>query len=63
MNKNILIELKYIKKSDYNETLIKEKYEESKMKVNKYSSDLRLENPIKYIVIFVGNDVKYLEKI
>ena len=63
MNRNILIELKYIKKSDYNETLIKEKYEESKMQVNKYSSDLRLENPIKYIVIFVGNDVKYLEKI
>ena len=59
--KNIIIELKYIKKKDYNEELLEEKIKEGKSQLESYSKDERLGNPLKYLVIFVGNELKLVE--
>ncbi len=60
---NIIIELKYIKKMEYSEKLLSEKIEEGKNQLKKYSEDERIENVIKYLVVFVGNDLKVLERL
>ncbi len=60
---NIMIELKYIKKKDYNEKLLKEKIEEGKAQLIKYSKDERINNALKYLVVYVGNDLKILDLI
>ena len=60
---NIMIELKYIKKKDYSEEILKEKIEEGKSQLVSYSKDKRLGNPLKYLVIFVGNELKLLKSI
>jgi len=62
---NILIEIKYIKKSDYSDSVLESKKEEARKQLEKYSMDERIntENLRKYIVIFVGNDVKLLESV
>ncbi len=60
---NIMIELKYIKKKDYSEKILKEKIEEGKSQLVSYSKDERLGNPLKYLVVFVGNELKLVEKV
>ena len=61
MKKNIMIELKYIKKKDYNEKLLKEKIKEGKSQLENYSKDERINNVLKYLVVYVGNDLKILD--
>ncbi len=61
MKKNIMIELKYIKKKDYNEKLLKEKIKEGKSQLESYSKDERINNALKYLVVYVGNDLKILD--
>ncbi len=61
--KNIIIELKYIKKKDYNEELLEEKIEEGKTQLENYSKDERLGDPLKYLVVFVGNELKLVEEL
>ncbi len=61
--RNIIIELKYIKKKDYNEEILKEKIEEGKSQLESYSKDERLGDPLKYLVIFVGNELKIIKEI
>ena len=63
---NIMIELKYLKKSEYrkNKKLLLMKKEEAIAQLNNYSSDDRIPKDIyKYIVIFIGNKVQLIEKI
>jgi len=61
---DIMIELKYIKKKDYNKGLFKRIKEEGKNQLLSYSEYERLSNDTKkYLVIFVGNKVKLLEEI
>ncbi len=60
---NIMIELKYIKKKDYSEELLKEKIEEGKSQLESYSKDERLGDPLKYLVVFVGNELKLVENV
>ena len=63
MKNNIMIELKYIKKKDYSEELLNEKINEGKSQLESYSKDERLGNPMKYLVVFVGNELKLLKSI
>ena len=63
---NIMIELKYLKKSEYrkNKKLLLMKKEEAIAQLNNYSSDDRIPKDIyKYVVIFIGNKVQLIEKI
>ena len=64
---NIMIELKYIKKSDYrkNKKLLSLKKEEAKNQINNYVKDERIpkENLKKYIVIFIGEKVELIEEV
>ena len=64
---NIMIELKYIKKSDYrkNKKLLSLKKEEAKNQINNYVKDERIpkENLKKYIVIFIGEKVEVIEEV
>ena len=63
---DIMIELKYIKKSDYrkNKKLLLIKKEEAKNQINHYVKDERIpkENLKKYIVIFIGEKVEVIEE-
>ena len=63
---DIMIELKYIKKSDYrkNKKLLLIKKEEAKNQINHYAKDERIpkENLKKYIVIFIGEKVEVIEE-
>ena len=63
---DIMIELKYIKKSDYrkNKKLLLIKEEEAKNQINHYVKDERIpkENLKKYIVIFIGEKVELIEE-
>ncbi len=63
MKNNIMIELKYIKKKDYSEELLNETIKEGKTQLESYSKDERLGNPMKYLVVFVGNELKLLSSI
>ena len=64
---NIMIELKYIKKSDYrkNKKLLLIKKEEAKNQINHYVKDERIpkEDLKKYIVIFIGEKIEIIEEI
>ena len=64
---DIMIELKYIKKSDYrkNKKLLQIKKEEAKKQINNYVKDERIpkENLKKYIVIFIGEKVEVIEEL
>ena len=61
--KNIMIELKYIKKQDYSDKLLEEKRKEAKEQLLNYSKDERLGDVCRYLVVFVGNDLKILEEV
>ena len=61
MKKNIMIELKYIKKKDYSEKLLKEKIKEGKSQLENYSKDERINNVLRYLVVYIGNDLKVLD--
>ena len=63
MKKNIIIELKYIKKQDYTDKLLEEKRKEAKEQLLNYSEDERLGDVCRYLVVFVGNDLKILEEV
>ncbi len=63
MKDNVAIELKYIKKKEYNEKILEEKRQEGTLQLKRYSEDERLNITKKYLVIFVGNEVKILENI
>ena len=58
---DILVELKYIKKSDYTEDLLKEKREEVESQLNEYEKAERIskDHLRKYIVIFSGSNLFY----
>ena len=61
---NILIELKYLKKKEYNKKEFENKEQEGKKQLENYGEDSRLPTPLKkYLVIFVGRDCKLLEEI
>ena len=62
---NIMIELKYIKSNDYNDNLLEEKRKEAISQLDTYSKDERLDISTlkKYIVIFVGHNLKVLEEV
>ncbi len=62
---DIMIELKYIKKSECSDNILESKREEALAELNKYIKDDRInkENLIRYIVIFSGSEVKLLESI
>lgn len=64
---DMMIELKYIKKSDYrkNKKLLLIKKEEAKNQINHYVKDERIpkENLKKYIVIFIGEKIEIIEEI
>ena len=55
---DMMIELKYIKKSDYSEELLGEKLKEGIEQIEKYSLDERIEqnNLKKYVIVFVGSE-------
>ena len=63
MKDYVAIELKYIKKKEYNEKILEEKRQEGTLQLKRYSEDERLNITKKYLVIFVGNEVKILENI
>ncbi len=63
MKNNIIIELKYIKNQDYTDKLLEEKIIEGKNQLIEYSKDERLNNPLRYLVVFVGCELKILEKL
>ena len=63
MKKNIMIELKYIKKQDYTDKLLEEKRLDAKEQLINYSKDERLGDVCRYLVVFVGNDLKILEEV
>ena len=64
---NIMIELKYLKVDEYkkNKRLLKQKREDAIRQLIFYSEDERFDksNLKRYIVIFVGNDLKLLEEV
>ena len=64
---NIMIELKYLKVKEYrrNRKLLSIKREEAINQLNSYSMDDRIDktNLKKYVVIFVGNNLKVLENV
>ena len=63
MKKNIMIELKYIKKKDYNEKLLKEKIKEGTSQLENYSKDERINNALKYLVVYDGSELKLVEEL
>ena len=63
MSDNIAIELKYIKKNEYSESLLNSKKEEGIEQLKKYACDERLKITKKYLVLFVGNDIKVIESV
>ncbi len=61
---NIMIELKYIKKSEYSEKILNSKIEEGKRQIEEYSKDKRLVSPLKkYVVVFSGYECKKIVEI
>ena len=57
-NYNIMIELKYIKKSE--ETLYDKVYNEAIEQINRYSN-INIDNLKKYVVVFIGSDYNLIE--
>ena len=64
-NYDIMIEFKYIKKSEYSEKILKEKKLEAISQLKRYSLDNRIDNTNlkKYVIIFVGKDLKLVDEI
>ena len=62
MKNNIIIELKYIEKQDYNEKLLNKKIREGKVELKKYCKDKK-SNTLKYLVVFIGNELKIIEEV
>ncbi len=61
---NIMIELKYIKKSEYSDKLLNSKIEEGKRQIEEYSKDERLVSPLKkYVVVFSGYECKKIVEV
>ena len=62
---DIMIELKYIKKKEFSNKIFKQKRKEGIEQLVSYSEDDRLDktNLKRYVVIFVGNDLKLLEEV
>ena len=64
---NIMIELKYIKVSDYNtnNNLVEEKKKEAISQLELYSKDERLDISTlkRYAIVFVGHELKVLEEL
>ena len=62
---NIMIELKYIKKSEYSKEKLERKREEAINQIREYSLDERItqDNLKKYVVIFKGNELSLLEEV
>ncbi len=59
---NLMIEFKYLKKNEFNESLLNEKIKEGTEQLKSYNLESKL--PLKkYLVVFVGNENKYLEEI
>ncbi len=58
---NLMIEFKYIKKSEFNESLLKEKIEEGTKQLKSYN--LEINNLKKYLIIFVGNECRVIQNI
>ena len=58
---NIMIEFKYIKKNEFNESLFKEKIEEGTNQLKSYN--LEVNNLKKYLVVFVGNECLKLTEV
>ena len=54
MKDNIAIELKYIKKSEYNDLLLEKKKQEGMEQLKKYSEDDRLKITKKYLILHIG---------
>ncbi len=64
MKKNIMIELKYIKKSEYSEKKLNSKIEEGRRQIEEYSKDERLGSPLKkYVVVFSGYECKKIVEV
>ena len=62
MKRNIMIEIKYIKKKEYSDKVLESKIKEGKEQLRRYSEDERLDNPIKYLVVYVGNKLEVMEE-
>jgi len=62
---DLLIELKYIKKEEYNEALLENKFNEAKEQIEKYIKDTRINTSKlkKYVVVFSKNEVKLLKEV
>ena len=62
-NFDILIELKYIKKSDYSDLVLEEKKQAAIEQIKRYESDDRLDKSKlrKFVIIFIGYDYKLYE--
>ncbi|WP_240739293.1 PD-(D/E)XK nuclease domain-containing protein [Marinitoga lauensis] len=59
-----IIEVKYIKQNEFSEEKLKRKIKESREQIERYkkSYELNYKKIKKYIVIFVGKEVKYIEE-
>jgi len=62
---DLIMELKYIKKSDYSEVELNKKISEGIKQINKYITDKRIETSKlkKYVVVFVKDEIKELKEI
>ncbi len=61
---DIMIELKYIKKSEYSEKILNSKIEEGKRQIEEYSKDKSLKSPLKkYVVVFSGYECKKIVEV
>ena len=58
-----MIELKYIKKSEYQESLLEEKRREGKEQLISYSDERVSVNLKRYLVVFFGSEVKLIEEV
>ena len=61
---NIIIELKYIKKKNYTDSLLDSEKSKAISQINDYSKDSKINSLLrKYIVIFVGDELRVLEEV
>ena len=65
MKYNIMIELKYIKKGEFSDSLLDKKISEAKSELDNYCKDDRISKDSlkKYVVVYSGCDLKCLEEI
>jgi len=63
---NAILEIKYIKKSDYCKELLDEKVTAAKAQLARYTDSIELssmENLLKWVLVFSGDEVVYSEKV